>query len=71
MKSQGLETVLAESAEKTWKQRTEQFMKRTKSESIIPIESLDVRLSREKNKMSNINVERLFDPIDGPFFILI
>lgn len=32
MKSQGLETVLAESAEKMWKQRTDQFMKRTRSE---------------------------------------
>lgn len=33
IKSQGYDTLLAETNEKTWKQRSEQFMKRTKSES--------------------------------------
>lgn len=33
IKSQGYDTLLAETSEKIWKQRSEQFMKRTKSES--------------------------------------
>lgn len=33
IESQGYDTLLAEINEKTWKQKTEQFMKRTKSES--------------------------------------
>jgi hypothetical protein len=32
IESQGYDTLLAEINEKTWKQKTEQFMKRTKSE---------------------------------------
>lgn len=32
IESQGYDTLLAEISEKTWKQKTEQFMKRTKSE---------------------------------------
>lgn len=33
IKSQGYDTLLAEYNEKLWKQKTEQFMKRNKSES--------------------------------------
>lgn len=33
IESQGYDTLLAEINEKLWKQKTEQFMKRTKSES--------------------------------------
>lgn len=33
IESQGLDTLLAETSEKIWKQRSEQFMKRSKSES--------------------------------------
>lgn len=33
IESQGYDTLLAEINEKTWKQKTEQFMKRSKSES--------------------------------------
>lgn len=33
IESQGYDTLLAEYNEKLWKQKTEQFMKRTKSES--------------------------------------
>jgi len=33
IESQGYDTLLAETNEKTWKQKTEQFMKRSKSES--------------------------------------
>lgn len=35
--SQGYDTLLAEVNEKLWKQKTEQFMKRTKSESLVNI----------------------------------
>lgn len=34
IESQGYDTLLAEINEKLWKQKTEQFMKRTKSESL-------------------------------------
>lgn len=33
IESQGYDTLLAELTEKNWKQRSEQFLKRTKSES--------------------------------------
>lgn len=34
IESQGYDTLLAEFNEKVWKQKNEQFMKRTKSESL-------------------------------------
>lgn len=37
IESQGYDTLLAEINEKLWKQKTEQFMKRTKSESYRPL----------------------------------
>lgn len=45
IESQGYDTLLAEINEKLWKQKTEQFMKRTKSESYRPL-SLSLSLCK-------------------------
>lgn len=66
IESQGYDTLLAEINEKLWKQKTEQFMKRTKSESYRAL-SLYLSLSLSLCKSSPFACVVGWTPLAPPY----